>query len=113
MSIQPITHRILVKPEDVSETKYKTEIKGFVIAGDQKEREQKGVDKGTVLRMGPTAFLDYDTVNPLSVGDTIVFAKYAGKEVEDPEFPDEKFVLLNDEDVIAIVRNTERNEAVE
>lgn len=103
--INPVLHRILVKPEDVEQTKYKTEIKGFVIAGDQKDREQKGVDKGIVVAFGPTVFSDYNTENPLKVGDAIVFAKFAGKEVQDPESPDEKFVIINDEDVVAILKN--------
>lgn len=102
--IEPVLHRILIKPEDVQQTKYKTEIPGFVVAGDQKDREQKGVDRGTVVRCGPTAFNDYNSANPLNVGDEIVFAKFAGKEVVDPESPDEKFVLINDEDVIAILK---------
>lgn len=103
--IEPLTHRILIKPEDVEQTKYKTEIKGFVIAGNTKEKEQKGVDKGEVVSFGPTAFRDYNTNNPLTPGDTVVFAKFAGKEVIDPEDPDAKFVIINDEDVIAILKN--------
>lgn len=105
MTIECLTHRVLIKPEDVEQTKYKTEIKGFVIAGDTKDKEQKGVDKGVVAGFGPTAFRDYNIDNPLTIGDTVVFAKFAGKEVVDPENPDERFVVINDEDVIAILKN--------
>ena len=107
MSIQPITHRILVRPDNVLQEKYKTDIPGFVVAGDQKDREQKGVDSGTVVSCGPTAFEDYHTPNPLHHGDKIVYAKFAGKPVVDPDAPDVQYVLLNDEDVIAIVTKKE------
>lgn len=103
MSIEVVTFRVLVKPDDVLEKKYKTEIKGFVIAGMEKEREQQAVDSGIIVGMGPTAFKDYDTANPLSVGDKVVYAKFAGKEVVDPE-TQEKFLVINDEDVVAVLR---------
>lgn len=104
--IEPVSFRILVKPDDIIEKQYKTDIKGFVIAGDDKERAQKGVDSGTVVSCGPTAFADYKLENPLAPGDTIVFAKFAGKPVEDPDCPDVKFVIINDEDVVAIIRKS-------
>lgn len=104
MSIDVIGFRILVKPDNVMESKkYKTDIPGFVVAGQEKDREQQAVDKGTVVACGPTAFADYKFENPLKAGDHIVFAKFAGKEVVDPE-TDEKFVIILDEDVVAIMR---------
>lgn len=106
MSIEVLTFRILLKPIDVIEEKYKTSIEGFVIAGDQKDREQKGVDVGTVVACGPTAFNDYKVKCPLSPGDLIVFAKFAGKPVVDPDCPEQAFVVINDEDAIAIIRKT-------
>lgn len=104
MSIECISFRILIKPVDVLQEKYKTSIEGFVVAGDQKDREQKGVDVGTVVSFGPTAFKDYGIDNPIAPGDTVVFAKFAGKPVVDPDCPEQAFVIINDEDVIAIVR---------
>lgn len=104
MSIEVIGFRILVKPDNIMESKkYKTDIPGFVVAGQEKEREQQAVDKGVVVQLGAAAFDDYKFENPLTVGDHIVFAKFAGKEVVDPE-TDEKFVVILDEDVVAIMR---------
>ncbi len=104
MSINVVGFRILVKPDNVMESKkYKTDIPGFVVAGQEKEREQQAVDKGVVVQVGPAAFDDYKFDNPLKVGDHIVFAKFAGKEVVDPE-TDEKFVVILDEDVVAVMR---------
>lgn len=102
--IEPITFRIIVKPEDVLEKKYKNDIPGFVIAGQEKEREQQAVDKGWVVSIGPTAFKDYGVDSPVKVGDYIVYAKFAGKSVEDPE-TGEKLLICNDEDIIAILKN--------
>lgn len=103
MSIEVVGFRILVKPDNIMEKEYKTSIKGFVVAGEESERKQQAVDSGTVVSIGPAAFGDYSFDNPLSVGDSIVFAKYAGKAVTDPE-TDEKLVIILDEDVVAIMR---------
>lgn len=104
MTIEVIGFRILVKPDNILESKqYKTTIKDFVIAGQEKEREQQAVDKGIVVQMGPAVFDDYKFDNPLQPGDHIVYAKFAGKEVVDPE-TEEKFVIILDEDVVAITR---------
>lgn len=100
--IKVIGFRILVKQDDVATTTYKTSIPGFEIAGGDKKREQVAMDKGTVEQLGPTVFEDYKFANPLKVGDRIVFAKFAGKEVTDPA-TDEKFVIILDEDVVAVI----------
>ena len=104
MSIQPVTFRIVVKPHDVVETDdvYSSAKKlGFELPN--LKREQEGMDKGTVVSFGPTAFLEYNTDNPLSEGDTIVYARHAGKAVVDPE-TEEAFVIINDADVVCIIK---------
>lgn len=103
MSIEVVTFKVLVKPLDVLKDEYKTNIPGFEIAGREKDRVQQAVDRGIVVACGPVAFKAYDVENPLKAGDTIVYAKFAGKEVIDPE-TNEKFTVLNDEDVQAILR---------
>lgn len=105
--IEVVTHRILVKPYDVmkKDEKYAAAKRmGLEIVGEQVVREQRSVDKGVVVSYGPTAFADMHTPNPLNPGDEIVWARHAGKEIEDPE-TGETFVALNDEDVIAILKN--------
>jgi co-chaperonin GroES (HSP10) len=47
-------------------------------------------------------FKDFGADNPLRIGDRVVFAKYGGKAIFDPDSKI-KYVALNDEDVIAIV----------
>ena len=105
--IEPVSHRIVVKPFDIMESDavYKSaKASGIVLSGEDKlKREQAGVDRGTVIAMGPTVFKDFECPNTINVGDDIVYAKYAGKEVEDPETK-EMFTIINDEDVVAILR---------
>lgn len=102
--IVPILHRILVKQdklEEKDETYKRATASGIVIPNlDERSREQAAIDTGVVVSMGETAFQDFGAKNPLVIGDYVVFAKHAGKLIVDPE-TDEKFVALNDEDVIA------------
>jgi co-chaperonin GroES (HSP10) len=105
--IEPVTFRIVVKPFDVEEvdnTFKNARAAGIEIPkGFQMNREQQAVDRGTVVSIGPVAFAAYDTPNPLSPGDEIVYARHAGKEVEDI-YTKEKFIVINDEDVVVIFR---------
>lgn len=105
MAVKPILHRILVKPDDVLEKDknyQKARSLGLIIAEQEREREQAAVDSGVVIDYGPTVFRDFNTDNPLKIGDTIVYARYAGKVIVDPD-TETKYVALNDEDVIAVI----------
>lgn len=108
--IDPVTHRILIKQLDVYEED--TDFKRARAAGielpkqGQMEREQAAVDRGEVVKCGPTSFKDFGTDNPLKVGDIIVFARHGGKTVRDPDQAKDdttKYIVLNDEDVIAVL----------
>ena len=110
MTVQVVTHRILVKPLDVFEEDeaYKAARRmGLDLSLENKlKREQQAIDRGTVLSWGPTAFSDFNTENPLQVGDTVVYARHSGKEIEDKDI---KYVVLNDEDIVAIIREDSKN----
>lgn len=105
--IEPVTFRIVVKPFDVKETDdtfKNARAAGIAIPeGFQMNREQQAVDRGTVVSFGPAVFEAYNTPNPLKVGDEIVYARHSGKAVEDIHTKEE-FVVINDEDVVAIFR---------
>lgn len=104
--IKPILHRILVKQDDLAEKDKhfkKAQDLGIQIVGSELEREQAAVDTGKVVDFGETVFRDFNTENPLKIGDTIVYARYAGKVIVDPA-DEVKYVALNDEDVIAIIK---------
>lgn len=105
MKLVPILHRILVKPKqlaEANETYRKMSELGLVIPDvTDVKREQQAVEIGTVLAIGDTAFTgNFETETKPKVGDIVFFAKYAGKEVLVDK---EKQLLLNDEDIVAIV----------
>lgn len=104
--IIPTLHRILVKAdrlEEVDKTHVQAKKLGLVIPDhDDKKRAQAGVDKGTVISIGPTAFRDFNAESPIKVGDYVAYARFAGKIIDDPE-TEEDFVLLNDEDIVCLI----------
>jgi len=106
--IIPTLHRILVKAdklEEVDKTHIQAKKLGIVIPDhDDKKRAQAGVDKGTVISIGPTAFRDFGAESPIKEGDYIAYARFAGKIIEDPA-TEEEYVVLNDEDVVCIFKN--------
>lgn len=105
--IEPVNHKLVIRPFDIKKTDERyasAQAAGIVILDDsQRQREQQAVDRGTVVSLGPTVFKDFGADCTLKPGDEIVYAKYAGKEVTDI-YTKEQFVIINDEDVVAIFR---------
>lgn len=100
--IQLLLHHVLVKPDDVTEADdiYRR-AKAAGLQLELSKREQKAVEYGVVVSIGPTAFKDYGRgPDILKVGDRISFAKYAGKSIKDK---DTEYLILNDEDVLAVI----------
>ena len=93
--IEVLGHRLLIKPKEV-ETKTKS---GIVLSVDVKA-EKTATQEGTVVQVGPNAFsIDALGGTPwVNPGDDVIFARYAGKIVKDPE-TNEEFFVINDEDV--------------
>lgn len=112
MAVKPILHRIIVRQDklDEKDSKFASARRaGIVVIEDEHKREQAAIDTGVVVEIGPTAFRDFGLdAPPIQVGDTVVFAKYAGKAVEDPT-TQEKFVALNDEDIVCVVTKEPKN----
>lgn len=111
--IIPCGHRVLVRQEkyDEQDQVFKSaRVAGIEIVTDKNVRYQASVDKGTIVVVGKTAWKDFGSEPWAEKGDSVVFAKNAGKTVHDPEekdLPEDKrtpYVLLNDEDIIAILR---------
>lgn len=107
MSITPVTHKLVVKPYKITEHDplYKSALASGIVLPDEdkRKREQAAVDQGTIVAMGPTVFKDFGCDNTLQVGDEIVFAKYAGKEVVDPD-DGETYTIILDDDVVAVLK---------
>ncbi|MBX3353162.1 MAG: co-chaperone GroES [Phycisphaeraceae bacterium] len=76
MAVKPLEDRVLVKP---IEQNTKTE-SGLYLPETAKERPMQG----QVVATGPGKRLDNGTIAKPSVknGDTVVFGKYAGSEIE-------------------------------
>ncbi|MFG0331241.1 MAG: co-chaperone GroES [Phycisphaerales bacterium] len=76
MAIQPLDDRVLVRPIDAEE---KTE-SGIYLPESAKEKPQKG----QVVATGPGRLLEGGKRAAVGVrkGDTVVYGKYAGSEIE-------------------------------
>ena len=101
-------HRVLVKPDPIEEVSKG----GIVIArpGNQDKLEAQATDRGTVVQVGPMCWKNYDFDKPdwepwCKPGDRVIFARYAGKSVVNPETKEE-FFLMNDEDIQVILEET-------
>lgn len=97
--ITPAGHRVLVKPDPVEEVSKG----GIVIATKANEQQLKNATTiGTVVAIGMNAWKAFDDGSPWAkVGDRVSYAKYGGKSIKDAS--GEEFVVLNDEDILAIL----------
>ena len=96
VSIKPLGNRLVVEPieqEDITAG-------GIVLPETAKEKPQRG----SVLATGPGERNDAGDRMPLdvSVGDTVLFAKYAGTEIK---LEGKKVLILKESDILAIVED--------
>lgn len=110
MKGEPAGHRLLVKVAKIEETDeaYKKAASiGFDLSGTKEyQREQHGSTRATVLQIGHSAWRAYDSNwdqwKPwCKVGDDILFGRFSGKTVLDPD-TQEKLLVINDDDVIYV-----------
>jgi len=98
-------YRVLVNPDRVD---LKTPA-GLIIAADKKI-EQSAQVYGTVTAVGERA---WEGMTPYAeVGDYVLYSQYAGKVVTDP-LTREQFVIMNDEDILAVVDRPEEEVSIE
>lgn len=105
--IIPVGHRVLVRQEkydEHDEVFKRAKAAGLEFVKDREVRYQASVDVGTIVSVGKTAWKDFGSEPWALVGDKVVFAKNSGKHVTDPEDKETPYVLLNDEDVVGIIR---------
>lgn len=107
MTVKAVLHRLIVKPVELveyDEVDAKLKELGLVkgITEDTKYHHTQ-IDKGVVIDVGPTAFLDYvkkhDFDIPVRVGSVVTYARHSGKTIKDGE---DEVVVLNDDDILAI-----------
>lgn len=89
MNIKPLADRVLINPAKAEE---KT-VAGIIIPDTAKEKPLKG----EVVAVGEGT---KDEKMVLKAGDTVLFGKYAGTEIEVGE---EKYLIMRQSDVFAIL----------
>ena len=89
MNIKPLADRVLIAPAKAEE---KT-VAGIIIPDTAKEKPLKG----EVIAVGDGT---KDEKMVLKTGDTVLFGKYSGTEIE---VGDEKYLIMRQSDVLAIL----------
>ena len=89
MNIRPLADRVLIEPTAAEEVT----LGGIIIPDSAKEKPLKG----KVLATG-NGTKDEEMV--LKAGDTVLYGKYAGTEIE---FEGTKYLMMRQSDVLAVV----------
>lgn len=89
MNVKPLSDRVLVKPTPAEEVT----ASGIIIPDSAKEKPLRG----TVLAVGPG---NKDEEMQVKVGDTVLYGKYAGTEVE---IDHETVIIMRQADILAIL----------
>ena len=94
VKFRPLDDRVLIEPSEAEETTRG----GIILPDTAREKPQRG----KVIGVGPGKLLDSGERGPMDVkvGDTVIYGKYSGTEVE---FGADKYVVLRESDLLAIV----------
>lgn len=94
MSVKPLEDRVLVRPLEAED---KT-ASGIFLPESAKEKPMQG----TVVAIGPGKLLDNgERVTPsINTGDTVVYSKYAGTEVE---IKNEAHLIIRESELLGII----------
>ncbi|MDY4411114.1 MAG: co-chaperone GroES [Prevotella sp.] len=89
MNIKPLADRVLVQPAPAEE-----KVGGIIIPDTAKEKPQRGkvVAAGDGTKDDPMVLKD---------GDTVLYGKYAGTELE---VEGEKYLIMRQSDVLAVIK---------
>jgi chaperonin GroES len=89
--IQPLADRVVVKPAEAESQRPS----GLYVAETAKEKPQRG----TIVAVGPGKYEDGKLVEMnVAVGDTVLFAKYAGTEIR---LNDDDVLIMSEKDILA------------
>jgi chaperonin GroES len=94
MSVKPREDRVLVRPLEAE----KKTASGIYLPESAKEKPMQG----TVVAMGPGKLLDSgERISPsIKSGDTVVYSKYAGTEVE---IKNETHLIIRESELLGII----------
>lgn len=90
MNIKPLADRVLIEPAAAEEVT----VGGIIIPDSAKEKPLKG----TVVAAGDGT---KDEKMQLKEGDTVLYGKYAGTELE---LEGKKYLIMRQSDVLAIIK---------
>jgi chaperonin GroES len=90
MQIKPFEDRVLIEPEEVEESKSKS---GIILPDTAKEKPRRG----KVVEVGT----DEELAEKIKVGDTIIYAKFTGDEVE---LEEKRYLIISRSDILAVIR---------
>ena len=95
VNLKPLSDRVVVSP---SEEEAATSPGGIIIPDTAKEKPQQG----SIVAVGPGRTTDEGTLIEIgvSVGDTVIYSKYAGTEYTQNG---NDYLILRESDILAIV----------
>lgn len=102
--ITPVEFKVLIHPEEVEDTDptlRRAKAAGLVMPEREKEREQMAQMYGKLVAVGGNAFEDWHGEVPVP-GDRVMFAKYAGAQVEGKDGI--KYRIAQDKDIAAVMK---------
>jgi len=102
--IQPVWGRVLVKPDDISETDpvlKSAKDAGIQLPEDDIKKAQYKQTAGTIIAIGGDAFGDWREKIP-AIGNRIIYDLYAGMDIKLGGMTHQ---IINDTDVVAIIDN--------
>jgi len=94
LNLKPLGDKVVVEVIDEPQTT----ASGLVLPDSAKEKSQRG----KVLAVGPGKYLENGSREPIdvNVGDTVVFAKYGGTEIE---LDGRELMILSQRDIHAVI----------
>ena len=94
MKLVPLADRVVLKQLEAEETTKS----GIVLPGKEKEKPQQA----EVIAVGPGGMVDGKEVKmEVLKGDTVIYSKYAGTEVE---MEDTKYIIVKQSYFLAVVK---------
>lgn len=105
MKLEICGHRILIRPDSIEKIS-----KGGIILAQNEKREQAAQTTGTVVSVGPMAWKAFDGKDPkwkpwANVGDHVLYTRYGGRYTKDPDNSDGELIIINDEDILAVIKD--------
>ncbi len=93
MKLTPLFDRVVLKQLEAEETTKS----GIVLPGQAKEKPSQA----EVIAVGPGGVVDGKEVTmQVKAGDKVIYSKYSGTDVE---VDDEKYVVVKQSDILAII----------